>query len=308
MPLAAKDLRGLIGNTPMVQLTHMGIREDVEVFAKLEYFNPGGSVKDRIAVEMIDQALASGNLKPGGTIIEPTAGNTGLGLAMVAAPLGFKFICVMPEKFKGEKSDLMEGLGAKVVITPNEAGMMGAIEKARELVKQTPGSYSPNQFEHQGNPDAHYKTTGPEIWDAMEGRVDVFVAGCGSGGTFTGTVKFLKEKNPDLIALAVEPIGSTIGGGEKGSYKVEGIGNWFVPGTMHLDLVDRFVQVRDEDSFDTTREMALREGLLGGGSSGAALFAAMQFAEQAKPGSRIAVIFPDSSERYLQKKIYHIKG
>jgi cysteine synthase len=301
---SADDILGLIGNTPIVQLKRMGTPEGVSLFAKLEVFNPGGSVKDRICVEMVDQAVAAGDLEPGGTIIEPTAGNTGVGFAIVAASRGYEFICAMPEKFAGEKADLMKALGAQVILTPTADGMQAAIDKAQEMAARTPGSFVPNQFSNPGNPEAHYKTTGPEIWRDLGGRVDAFVAGCGSGGTFTGVARYLKERNPNVRCYAVEPEGSTIGGGPKGHYKVEGIGNWFVPEAMDLSLVDEFVRVRDEDSFVTTRELAVTEALLVGSSSGAACWAALKIARQSPGGTRIATVFPDSSERYLSKRIY----
>jgi cysteine synthase len=301
---AADDVLALIGDTPMVELTRMGTPEGVSLFAKLEVFNPGGSVKDRICVEMVDRAVAAGRLEPGGTIIEPTAGNTGVGFAIVAASRGYRFICTMPEKFAGEKADLMKALGAQVILTPTEGGMQAAIDKAQEVAARTPGSFVPNQFSNPGNPEAHYKTTGPEIWRDLAGRVDAFVAGCGSGGTFTGVARYLKERNPNVRCFAVEPEGSTIGGGPKGHYKVEGIGNWFVPEAMDLSLVDEFVRVRDKDAFDTTRRLAVAEALLVGSSSGAACWAALKIARQSPLGTRIAVVFPDSSERYLSKKIY----
>lgn len=300
----AGDILDLIGRTPMVQLKRMGAPQGVALFAKLEVYNPGGSVKDRICVEMVDQAVAAGKLRPGGTIVEPTAGNTGIGFAIVAAARGYRFICTMPQKFAGEKSDLMKALGAQVILTPTNDGMQGAIDKAHEIAAATPGSFVPNQFANLGNPDAHYKTTGPEIWDALEGRVDTFVAGCGSGGTFTGVARYLKERNPNVHCVAVEPVGSTIGGGPKGSYKVEGIGNWFVPEAMDTSLIDRFIQVPDELSFETTRKLALSEALLVGSSAGAACWAALEVARESSPGTRIAMLFADSSERYLSKKIY----
>lgn len=298
------SVQELVGNTPMVRLARMGAPDGVEVYAKLESLNPGGSVKDRIGVEMLARAEQEGKLQPGGTIVEPTAGNTGVGLALAAAGRGYRCIFVMPEKFAGEKADLMEALGARVVLTPNAEGMPGAIERAREIARGIPGSYIPNQFYNEANPDAHYKTTGPEIWRDLGGRVDVFVAGVGSGGTFTGVARYLKERNPAVRCIAVEPVGSTIGGGEKGAYRIEGIGNWFVPGTMDLSLVDRFIQVSDRQAFEAVRELARHEGLLAGSSSGAAAHAALAVARESAPGTRIAVIFPDSAERYLSKNIF----
>jgi O-acetylserine dependent cystathionine beta-synthase len=300
----AANVLGLIGNTPIAQLNRMGTPEGVSLFAKLEVFNPGGSIKDRICVEMVHRAVAEGKLEPGGTIIEPTAGNTGVGFAIVAASLGYEFTCTMPEKFAGEKADLMKALGARVVLTPTADGMQRAIDEAERLAAETPRSYVPNQFSNAGNPDAHYQTTGPEIWRDLEGRVDVFVAGCGSGGTFTGVARYLKERNPNVRCVAVEPEGSTIGGGPKGAYKAEGIGNWFVPDVMDLSLVDQFIRVPDKASFDTTRRLAVTEGILVGSSSGAACWAALQIARESEGETRIVTVFPDSSERYLSKRIY----
>lgn len=304
MDRVAQDVRGLIGNTPMVRLSRLDLPAEVELYAKLEVMNPGGSVKDRIGLEMIDQAERAGRLSPGGTIVEPTAGNTGVGLALAAVGRGYRIIFTMPEKFNGEKAELMRALGAEVILTPTAAGMIGAIDKAREIAAGIPGSYVPNQFENQSNVAAHYKTTGPEIWRDLGGRVDLFVAGVGTGGTFTGAARYLREQNPRLATIAVEPVGSTIGGGPKGSYAVEGIGNWFVPATMDPGLADRFVQVSDRDAFDMVRTLARRAGLLVGSSSGAACVAAVQAAQGAPPGTRIAVIFPDSAERYLSKRIF----
>lgn len=298
------SVRELVGNTPMVRLAHIGAPEGVEVWAKLESLNPGGSVKDRIGVEIIDRAERDGQLQPGGTIIEATAGNTGVGLALASAGRGYRCIFVMPEKFAGEKAELMQGLGAQVMLTPTEEGMLGAIRRAEAIAAQTPGSFIANQFYNPANPEAHYKTTGPEIWRDLGGRVDAFVAGVGSGGTFSGAARYLKEQNPRVACVAVEPVGSTIGGGPQGAYRIEGIGNWFVPGTMDLSLVDRFVQVSDEQAFGMVRALARQEGLLVGSSAGAAAFAALELARAAAPGTRIAVIFPDSAERYLSKRIF----
>lgn len=294
----------LVGNTPMVRLARMGAPDGVEVYAKLEWLNPGGSVKDRIGVAMLAAAEAEGRLAPGGTVIEPTAGNTGIALALAALARGYRAIFVMPAKFDGAKADLMRALGAEVVLTPTEEGMLGAIRRAEDLARSIPGSYVPNQFANPANPAAHYRTTGPEIWAALGGRVDVFVAGCGTGGTFTGAGRYLKERNPRIRLVAVEPVGSTIGGGPPGPYRIEGIGNWFLPATMDLSLVDRFIQVPDEAAFATVQELARREGILAGSSSGAACWAALQVARESPPGTRIAVIFPDGAERYLTKGIF----
>ncbi|BDG59250.1 cysteine synthase [Caldinitratiruptor microaerophilus] len=300
----AEGIRDLVGNTPLMRLRNMGVPDGVEVYAKLEMFNPGGSVKDRIGVAMLDRAEAEGRLRPGGTVIEPTAGNTGIGLALAAVGRGYRVIFVMPQKFDGEKSALMRALGAEIVLTPNEEGMAGAIRRAHELAAAIPGSFVPNQFENPANPDAHYRTTGPEIWRDLDGRLDVFVAGVGSGGTFTGVARYLKAQDPAIRCVAVEPEGSIIGGGPKGTYKVEGIGNWFVPAVMDVSLADRFLRVPDRAAFDTVRELARREGLLVGSSSGAAVWAALEVARESAPGTRIAVVLPDSSERYLSRRIY----
>lgn len=304
MGKVAETVQELIGETPLVRLRLAEVPPATRLYAKLEYFNPGGSVKDRIGVEMLERALATGQLQPGGTIVEPTAGNTGVGLALAAAGRGFRVIFTMPEKFAGEKADLMRALGAEVVLTPNADGMMGAIDKAQALAATIANSYVPNQFYNQANPDAHYQTTGAEIWRDLEGRVDALVAGCGTGGTFSGVARYLKERNPAVRCYAVEPEGSTIGGGPKGSYKVEGIGNWFVPGTMHTDLAERFIQVSDRESFAWVRRLAREAGLLVGSSSGAAVAGAVRVCAELPPGSTVVTIFPDSGERYLSKHIY----
>jgi cysteine synthase A len=292
----------------MLHLAH--IQEDGagEVHAKVESANPGGSVKDRIAVGMIEVGEKSGALKPGGTLVEPTAGNTGIALAMVGGLMGYRVILVVPEKFSLEKVALMRGLGAEVVRTPTDQGMRGAIERARQIVADTEGAWMPLQFENPGNPDAHYRTTGPEILDQMEGDLDAVVIGAGTGGTFTGVARYLKERLPRMQAILVEPYGSTYGGGEPRPYKVEGIGNAFIPKVLDLKLVDRVIAVKDEDSFATTRLLARREGLLAGGSGGAAVFAAMQIARELGAGARIVTIIPDSPERYLSKDPFDLEN
>jgi O-acetylserine dependent cystathionine beta-synthase len=288
----------------MIRIKRFALPKGVSLFAKLEYFNPGGSVKDRIGLAFIREAEKSGKLKPGGTIIEPTAGNTGIGLALAAVGTGYRVIFVVPEKFSEEKQELMRALGAEVINTPTELGMQGAIEEARRLEREIPGSYCPQQFQNPANPEAHYRTTGPEIWEQMEGRVDVLVAGAGSGGTFMGVSRYLKEKNPEIRTVVVEPEGSILGGGEPGPHKTEGIGMEFIPDFVDTSYFDGIYTVPDEEAFRLVKELARREGLLVGSSSGAAFYAALREAWQAKPGTRIAVIFPDSSERYLSKQIY----
>ncbi|MFO7246332.1 MAG: cysteine synthase A [Thermaerobacter sp.] len=294
----------LIGRTPMIRVRGFEeIPDGVEVYAKLEWYNPGGSVKDRIGAWMIRDAEERGLLRPGGTIIEPTAGNTGIGLALAAAGR-YRVIFVVPEHFSMEKQALMRALGAEIVHTPRSGGMEGAIARARALAAEIPGAWVPQQFANPANPEAHYRTTGPEIWEQMQGRVDIFVAGVGSGGTFTGTARYLKEKNPRLKAVAVEPEGSILGGGPKGPHETEGIGVEFIPETLDVSLVDQVYTVMDADAFAMVRALARRCGLLAASSSGAAFWAALQEARAAPPGTRIAVIFPDAADRYLSKDIY----
>ncbi|GAA4723054.1 cysteine synthase A [Brevibacillus fulvus] len=298
-----RSVKDLIGNTPIVELTAFS-PEGVRLFAKLEYFNPGGSVKDRLGMELIRSAEASGQLKPGGTIIEPTAGNTGIGIALAAVGTGYRVIFCVPEKFSEEKQELMRALGAEVVNTPTELGMQGAIAKAQELATQIPGSFVPQQFANPANPEAHYKTTGPEIWRQMDGQVDIFVAGAGSGGTFMGSARYLKEQNPTVKTVIVEPVGSILNGGESGPHKTEGIGMEFLPPFMDTSYFDAIHTISDEEAFELVKQLAAKEGILAGSSSGAALAAGLREAKTAKPGSHIVMIFPDSSERYLSKKIY----
>lgn len=298
-----ENVKELIGNTPMVRIKK-GVPDHVQLYAKLEFFNPGGSVKDRLGMALIHEGERSGKLKPGGTIIEPTAGNTGIGLALAAVGTGYKVIFVVPEKFSEEKQELMRALGAEVINTPTEKGMKGAIEKALELEREIPGAYCPQQFSNPANPLAHYETTGPEIWEQLDGHVDVFVAGAGSSGTFMGVARYLKEKNPLIRTVIVEPEGSIINGGEPGPHKTEGIGMEMFPEFFNWNLIDEVYTVLDVDAFQMVKDLAIHEGLLVGSSSGAAFYAALQEAKKAPEGSRIVVIFPDSSERYLSKKIY----
>lgn len=303
MGMYVNDIRELVGNTPILKINNFNIKNGVNIFAKLEYFNPAGSVKDRIGVYMIEKAEEEGLLKKGYTIIEATAGNTGLGVALGALNKGYKVIFVVPEKFSIEKQLLMRALGAEIINTPRELGMQGAIEKSQELLNQIANSISLKQFENIANPEAHYLTTGPEIYLSLEGEIDYFVAGAGSGGTFTGIAKYLKEKNPNIKAILADPIGSTIGGGEEGCYNVEGIGNNFVPGTMDTDLVDYTIKTNDEESFRMVKELARREGVIVGSSSGAAMAAALKLAETIDKGN-IVTVFPDRGDRYFSKNIY----
>ncbi|MGD6853716.1 PLP-dependent cysteine synthase family protein [Bacillus infantis] len=299
-----KSVHELIGNTPIIELQHFDVPEGVRLFAKLEFMNPGGSVKDRLGMELLNEAFESGKLQKGGTVIEPTAGNTGIGLALAALNKGISVKVVVPEKFSLEKQDLMRALGAEVINTPTELGMKGAIAKADELLKEIPGSYCPRQFGNPANPETYYKTLGPEMWEQMAGDVDIFVAGAGTGGTFMGTARYLREQNPDIKTVIVEPEGSILNGGESGPHKTEGIGMEFLPDYMDEAYFSSIHTVLDEEAFRRVKEAAEKEGLLVGSSSGAALHAALAEARDAGPGTNIVMIFPDSSERYLSKKIY----
>jgi cystathionine beta-synthase (O-acetyl-L-serine) len=299
-----QNVHQLIGHTPVVAINHFPLPEGVRLFAKLEFMNPGGSVKDRLGLELLKEAVESGKLNPGGTLIEPTAGNTGIGLALAALNSGYKVILCVPEKFSIEKQELMKALGAEIIHTPTSEGMTGAIAKTKELLKEIPNSYSPQQFGNPANPETYYKTLGPELWDQLDGQIDIFVAGAGTGGTFMGTAKFLKEKNPQVKTVIVEPEGSILNGGESGPHKTEGIGMEFLPDYMDRSYFNAVHTVSDVDAFNRVKEVALKEGLLVGSSSGAALHAALQEAKEAPSGTNIIVIFPDGSERYLSKKIY----
>ena len=303
MPSYYNDIKELVGKTPILKLNNISVKEEVNVFAKLEIFNPGGSVKDRIGIYMIKKAEEKGILKKGSTIIEPTAGNTGLGIALAAINKGYKVIFTVPEKFSIEKQLLMKAFGAEIVNTPEKQGMKGAIEKAEELLSTINNSVSLNQFENPANPLAHYETTGPEIYEALDGKIDYLIAGAGSGGTFTGIVKYLKEKNPNIKGIIADPEGSIIGGGTKGSYKIEGIGNDFIPDTLDMTLVNSFIKVNDNEAFDMVKELAKKEGLIVGSSSGAAVSAALKLASTINKGN-IVVVLPDRGDRYFSKNIY----
>ncbi|MGY3715444.1 PLP-dependent cysteine synthase family protein [Sutcliffiella cohnii] len=299
-----KNVHQLIGNTPIVELTQFELPEGVRLFAKLEFYNPGGSIKDRLGRELIEAGVRSGKLKEGGTIIEPTAGNTGIGLALAAVGTNYKVIVCVPEKFSIEKQELMKALGAEIVHTPTSEGMKGAIAKAQALINEIPNSYCPQQFGNPANPETYFKTLGPEMWEQLDGQIDVFVAGAGTGGTFMGTAKYLKQQKSDVKTVIVEPEGSILNGGESGPHKTEGIGMEFLPGYMDTAFFDSIHTVLDVDAFTRVKELATKEGLLVGSSSGAALHAALEEAKIAKPGTNIITIFADSSERYLSKKIY----
>lgn len=304
----AKSLTELIGKTPLLELGKFSQQKGIEtpIVAKIEYFNPGGSVKDRIALAMIEDAEKSGALKPGATIIEPTSGNTGVGLALVSAVKGYHLILTMPETMSVERRNLVKAYGAEVVLTPGTEGMKGAIRKAEELRDNTPGAIILQQFENKANPAKHYATTGPEIWEQTEGKVDIFVAGVGTGGTVSGIGKALKEKNPDVRIIAVEPKTSPVlNGGQSGPHKIQGIGAGFIPATYNADVVDEVYDVDNDDAIRTGRELAQQEGLLVGISSGAAAYAASLIALRPEnKGKRIVVLLPDTGERYLSTVLY----
>ncbi len=298
----------LIGRTPLLELTHIEKAHDLKakIVAKLEYFNPAGSVKDRIAKAMIDDAEAKGLLKPGSVIIEPTSGNTGIGLASVAAARGYRIIIVMPETMSVERRQLMKAYGAELVLTEGAKGMKGAIAKADELAKEIPNSFVAGQFVNPANPKAHYETTGPEIWADTDGKVDFFVAGVGTGGTITGTGKFLKEKNPAVKVVAVEPKTSAVlSTGIAGSHKIQGIGAGFVPDVLDTKIYDEIIPVDNDDAFAVGKEMGHREGVLVGISSGAALWAAIELAKRPEnAGKTIVVLLPDTGDRYLSTPLF----
>ena len=298
----------LIGKTPLLELTHIEKAHDLKakIVAKLEYFNPAGSVKDRIAKAMINDAEAKGLLKAGSVIIEPTSGNTGIGLASVAAARGYRIIIVMPETMSVERRQLMKAYGAELVLTEGAKGMKGAIAKADELAKEIPNSFVAGQFVNPANPKAHYETTGPEIWADTDGRVDFFVAGVGTGGTITGTGKFLKEKNPAVKVVAVEPKTSAVlSTGIAGSHKIQGIGAGFVPDVLDTKIYDEIIPVDNDDAFAVGKEMGHREGVLVGISSGAALWAAIELAKRPEnAGKTIVVLLPDTGDRYLSTPLF----
>lgn len=298
----------LIGGTPLLKLNSIVGDEETqaEVYGKLEYFNPAGSVKDRIARAMIDDAEKSGALKPGAVIIEPTSGNTGIGLASVAASRGYKIILTMPETMSVERRNLLKAYGAELVLTDGAKGMKGAIEKAEALAKETPGSFIPSQFTNLANPSAHKASTGPEIWEDTDGKVDIFVAGVGTGGTLSGVGAYLKSKNPDVKVVAVEPAGSPVlSKGTAGPHKIQGIGAGFVPDTLDTDIYDEIITVENEDAFETGRTLARKGGVLVGISSGAAVYAASQLAKRPEnKGKVIVALLPDTGERYLSTPMF----
>ncbi|MBQ8046655.1 MAG: cysteine synthase A [Prevotella sp.] len=304
----AKKLTDLVGRTPLVELGKFSVEKGLEtpLIAKVEYFNPGGSVKDRIALAMIEAAEQAGTLKPGATIIEPTSGNTGVGLALVSAVKGYHLILTMPETMSVERRNLVKAYGAEVRLTPGKDGMPGAIRAAQELKESIPGSIILQQFENPANPAKHYDTTGQEIWDDTEGEVDIFVGGVGTGGTISGVGRRLKEKNPNVKIIAVEPLSSPVlNGGQSGPHKIQGIGAGFVPNTYDEAVVDEVVDVDNDDAIRTGRQLAREEGLLVGISAGAAAFAAAQVAARPEnKGKKVVVLLPDTGERYLSTVLY----
>jgi O-acetylserine dependent cystathionine beta-synthase len=288
----------------MLQLTAMPRRSDATVFVKLEFLNPGGSVKDRIGIGMIERAVRDGLLKPGGTIIEPTAGNTGIGLALVGVRMGFRVILCVPEHFSIEKREVMKALGGEVVLTPKDAGMRGAIDRAQQLAREIPNAYVPQQFANPYNTESHYETTAPEIFEQMEGRIDGFVTGAGTGGTFTGVARYLRERLPSVYCAVVQPQGSVFAGGEPGPHEVEGIGSSFIPPVLDLSLANEIITIPDDVAFATVCRLASEEGILGGSSSGANVAGALQVAAKLGAGKRVVTLIPDGAERYMSKGIF----
>ena len=302
-----ESMHDLIGNTPMVKLSHLETGGKTGLYAKLELYNPAGSVKDRVGKYMIEDAEKSGRLKPGSTIVEATAGNTGLGIAFAALNKGYRVVFVVPDKFSMEKQQLMQALGAELIHTPRSGGMQEAVRRAEELRASIPGAISLKQFDNPSNPKAHYETTGPEIYEALDGKIDAIVLGAGSGGTFSGILKYLKEKNPKIRGVLADPVGSTIGGGEHGDYNIEGIGNDFVAETMDMNLVDEVIKVTDDEAFAASRKLAEKEGIFAGTSSGAALAAALRLGKTGTDGN-IVMVFPDRGDRYFSAHLYEKGG
>ena len=300
----ADDITKLVGETPMLQLKRLVPAGSAEVFAKLEYLNPGGSVKDRAAIGIIRRAEQQGTLRPGGTIVEATAGNTGIGLALIGVNRGYKVRLFVPENFSQEKVMIMRALGAEVTRTPDAEGMSGAIRRAKDLVASDSTAFMAGQFENSANPDYHYETTAHEIFEQMEGRIDALVLGCGTCGTFSGIARFVKEKLPRALTVAVETQGSILCGGEPGPHKVEGIGVSFIPKTFDRSVCDEIMAVNDEEAFGMVKTLAAQEGVLAGSSGGAAAYAALKIAKRLGAGKRVVTIIPDSAERYLSKKIF----
>jgi cysteine synthase len=300
----ADDITQLVGETPVLQLKKLVPAGAAEVFAKLEYLNPGGSVKDRAAIGIIQRAEADGKLQAGGTIVEATAGNTGIGLALIGVNRGYKVRLFVPDRFSEEKVMIMRALGAEVTRTPDAEGMAGAIRQAKELAATDPKAFMAAQFENPANPDYHYETTAREIFEQMDGRIDAITIGSGTAGTFSGLARFLKERIPGVYAVAVETQGSVLGGGKPGPHKVEGIGASFIPGNFDRSVCDEVMMVTDDQAFGMVKKLAAQEGVLAGSSGGANVYAALEVARRIGPGKRVMTIIPDSAERYLSKRIF----
>jgi cysteine synthase A len=300
-----ENVLNLIGNTPLVRIKRMAAQKSAAVWAKLEGLNPGGSVKDRIALAMVETAERDGSLKPGGTLVEPTSGNTGIGLALVACIKGYRLILTMPDTMSMERRQMLQAYGAEIVLTPGDKGMRGAVEKAAELARENPSYVMPQQFENKANPEIHRRTTAVEILNDLGGAPDAFVAGVGTGGTITGAGEVLKEMNPNIRIVAIEPAGSPVlSGGSAGKHRLAGLGAGFIPGILNTGIYDEVIPVTDDDAADTTRQLALKEGILAGISSGAALWAALKVAEKLGPGKNVVVILPDRGDRYLSTGLF----
>ncbi len=300
-----KEITELIGRTPLVRLNRLSKPGSATIYGKVEFFNPGGSVKDRICLNMINEAERQGKLKPGGTIVEPTSGNTGIGLALISAVRGYKLILVMPESMSMERASLLSSYGAQLVLTPAWEGMKGSIREAESLLSQNPSYFMPDQFSNPANPAMHKKTTAPEIWEALDGKIDAFVAAVGTGGTITGCGEVFKERIPSVKVIAVEPAGSPVlSGGEPGPHKIQGIGAGFVPQVLNRKILDRVIKVTDDEAYQTAKQLSKMEGLLVGISAGANVFAAQQVAEELGPGKNVVTILCDTGERYISIEKY----
>ncbi len=303
-PRIAEDITDLVGETPILRLKRIVPQGSANVYAKLEYLNPGGSVKDRAAIGIIRRAEQDGQLKPGGTIVEATAGNTGIGLALIGVNRGYKVALFVPERFSEEKVMIMRALGAQVTRTPEDGGMEEAIKQAKALVAKTQNAFMAGQFENPANPDYHYETTAQEIFDQMNGEIDAIAIGAGTAGTFTGIARFMKKHLPKVLTVAVTTQGSVLGGGKHGPHKVEGIGSSFIPKTFDASVCDEVIAVTDDNAFDTVKKLAAQEGVLGGSSAGANVFASLEIARRLGAGKKVITLIPDSAERYLSKKIF----
>jgi cysteine synthase len=300
-----KEITELIGRTPLVRLNRLSKPGSATIYGKVEFFNPGGSVKDRICLNMINEAERQGKLKPGGTIVEPTSGNTGIGLALIAAVRGYKLILVMPESMSMERASLLSSYGAQLVLTPAWEGMKGSIREAESLLMQNPSYFMPDQFSNPANPAMHKKTTAPEIWEALDGKIDAFVAAVGTGGTITGCGEVFKERNPSVKIIAVEPAGSPVlSGGDPGPHKIQGIGAGFIPQVLNRKILDRVIKVTDDEAYQTAKQLSKMEGLLVGISAVATVFTAQQVAEELGPGKNVVTVLCDTGERYISIEKY----